>query len=85
MSTPANCEPLPLQLPWSCCRAARSATVSLPYDAALGVGALVLYNAIIAVVGLVNRFTIPSRFYLFARAWYCAYLAAAAALAMGTS
>ncbi|KAF5827360.1 hypothetical protein DUNSADRAFT_792 [Dunaliella salina] len=43
-------------------------------DIALGVGCLVIYNIVVAAVGILNKSRIPEKFYLFARAWYAMYI-----------
>lgn len=56
--------------------------VQLRPEVALGCGCLILYNVAVAVAGLLNRGSLPERFYLFARGWYVAYLAAACVLGL---
>jgi sodium/potassium/calcium exchanger 6 len=52
---------------------------------ALGMGFLLAYNAALAATGLACGGRLPPRFYLFARAWYAAYFAAACALGLAAS
>ncbi|KAG2434264.1 hypothetical protein HXX76_007989 [Chlamydomonas incerta] len=59
-----------------------SAEVVLRPEVALGCGFLLTYNAAVAAAGLANGGRLPERFYLFARAWYGAYFAAACALGL---
>ncbi len=48
--------------------------VELTPDVAVGCACLVVYNVTVAVVGALNGFRLPERFFLFARVWYCIYL-----------
>ena len=59
-----------------------SMAVSLTPDVMVGCACLVIYNVVVAAVGLVNGFRLPPRFYLFARAWYCVYLVMACGLGL---
>ena len=45
---------------------------SLSADVALGCVFLIVYNGVILVLGLKTG-SLPKRFYVFARAWYCLY------------
>lgn len=51
--------------------------VALTPDVILGCVCLVLYNLIVAIVGISNGFKLPERFYLFARVWYFLYVVTA--------
>jgi len=60
-----------------------SVKVPLSADVLLGAVFLVVYNIVIAVVGALNHFAVPERFYLFARSWYCLYFVLAVVLSFG--
>ena len=53
--------------------------VRLSADVALGCVFLMVYNGVMLVMGLTTG-SIPKRFYLFARAWYCLYFVLACLL-----
>ena len=55
------------------------AHVQLSADVALGCCFLVVYNGVILVLGL-RTGSLPKRFYVFARAWYCLYFVLACLL-----
>ncbi|KAG2447386.1 hypothetical protein HYH02_007714 [Chlamydomonas schloesseri] len=59
-----------------------SAEVVLRPEVALGCAFLLLYNAAVAAAGLLNGGKLPERFYVFARAWYGLYFAAACVLGL---
>jgi sodium/potassium/calcium exchanger 6 len=59
-----------------------SMTVQLTADVAVGCICLLIYNVVVAVVGIMNGFKLPSKFYLFARAWYCVYLSLACTMGL---
>ncbi|KXZ55820.1 hypothetical protein GPECTOR_2g1371 [Gonium pectorale] len=58
------------------------ADVQLRPEVALGCVFLVTYNAVVAATGLANGGRLPERFYLFARAYYATYFAAACFLGL---
>ena len=53
--------------------------VRLSADVALGCCFLIVYNGVMLALGLTTG-TLPKRFYLFARAWYCLYFVLACLL-----
>lgn len=56
--------------------------VELRPEVALGCAMLVGYSAALLAVGFANKFVLPQRFYLFARAWYGVYFVLACGLSL---
>ncbi|GAX77541.1 hypothetical protein CEUSTIGMA_g4985.t1 [Chlamydomonas eustigma] len=59
-----------------------SMPVQLTGDVAVGCVCLIIYNAVVVLVGVMNGFRLPAKFYLFARVWYCIYLSLACVMGL---